>query len=351
MRILWVGKASQNASAGDEVFDRMVIGCIRASGHTVIEIFPRRLSQTRSLFNLCIRRIPHYRSWYDCSDNYAALKAACIDCDGALVSWEPFDKLAYSLPIPTIPILHNVTSSSLPAFLPRSFAARILATHARRWENVCYSSRRFLAVACLSLTDLAGLRIRFPHTRLLHCPPGAPPPTPLAANATFRPEIVVTGTYGWTPKNRDVLRFAHEYAPQPGRLDVFADGLPQQATRMLAARPIVRDTTRSTIRLGLITDRFTAGHKLKTTEYIGGNCIVLTFADIEQDFLDIPDREYFIRKLKHAREITSHAAELSRVDPAELRSRFAEFKRRCLECFDWRLTSDRLLATLAEGVK
>ncbi len=30
MRILWVGKASHNSSAGDEVYDRKVIACIRA---------------------------------------------------------------------------------------------------------------------------------------------------------------------------------------------------------------------------------------------------------------------------------------------------------------------------------
>jgi hypothetical protein len=351
MRILWVGKASQNATAGDEVFDRKVINCIRSRGHTVIEVCPRRLSKVRSLFNLCARRIPHYRSWYDCDDNYDALRAASKDCDRALVSWEPFDRLAYSLAIPTIPILHNITSSSLPAFLPNSLAARLLAAQAKRWENVCYSSGRFLAIACLSLTDLAGLRRRFPQTKFLHCPPGAPPQALLAADAVFRPELVVTGTYEWTPKRRDASRFAEEYAGATGRLEVFADALPEQATRMLGARPIVRNATGNTIRLGLITDRFRAGHKLKTTEYIASNCIVLTFADIEEDFLDIPDREFFIRQLHHAREITAHAAELSRVDPSELRSRFADFKHRCLERFDWRLTSDRLLASLAEGVQ
>ena len=172
-----------------------------------------------------------------------------------------------------------------------------------------------------------------------------------APDATFRSELIITGTYEWTPKRRDVMRFAREYAAEPQRLAVFADALPVQGEQLLTARPIVRDTSGQSIRLGLITDRFTAGHKLKTTEYIAGNCVVLTFAEIEQDFLDLPDREFFIRPLKHAREIASHAAQLSCVDPGELRMRFSGFKRRCIERFDWQTTADRLLAALSEGVQ
>ena len=170
-------------------------------------------------------------------------------------------------------------------------------------------------------------------------------------DATFRPELIVTGTYDWIPKKRDVMRFAREYAAEPQRLAVFADALPVQGEQLLAARPIVRDTSGQSIRLGLITDRFTAGHKLKTTEYIAGNCVVLTFAEIEQDFLELPDREFFIRQLKHAREIASHAGQLSSVDPGELLIRFSEFKRRCIERFDWQTTADSLLAALSEGVR
>jgi hypothetical protein len=348
MRILWVGKASRNASAGDEVYDRKVISGIRARGHTVIEVNPSRVSKSRSLINLIFRRIPHYRSWYDCDGNYAALKAASYNCDAALVSWEPFDKLAYSLAIPTIPILHNITSSSLPAFLQRSVIARLLAWHAKQWEDTCYSSANFLAVACLSLTDLAGLQRRFPGIKLLHCPPGSPSPIPLSDDATVRSELVITGTYGWRAKRRDALRFAREYARVAGRLEVFADALPAEANRLLSSRPIIKESTGNTIRFGIITDRFAAGHKLKTTEYIAGNCIVLTFAEIEEDFHDIPDREFFIRKLSHASEIGSHVAEVNRVDVRELRSRFSAFKRRCLDRFDWQLTSDYLLAALTE---
>lgn len=351
MRILWVGKGSHNANAGDEVYDRKVIACIRARGHTVIEVHPRRVSKSRSLVNVVYGRIPHYRSWYESDDNYAALFAASRDCDAALVSWEPFDRLAYRLTIPAIPILHNVTSSSLLAFLPRRIAPRMLAWQAKRWEQVCYSSSKFLAIGCLSLTDLAALERRFPGAKLLHCPPGAPPPIPLSDEATVRSQLVVTGTYGWTPKRRDALRFAREYAAEARRLDICADALPEDAERLLSPRPIVQDATGHTIRFGLITDRFSAGHKLKTTEYIAGNCIVLTFADIEKDFHDIPDREFFIRKLTHASEIAAHVADVSRLQSGELRGRLSDFKRCCLARFDWQLTADRLLAALTEGVK
>ncbi len=45
-------------------------------------------------------------------------------------------------------------------------------------------------------------------------------------------------------------------------------GLPAEAERLLSPRPIGQDATGDAIRFGVITDRFAAGHKLKTTEYV-----------------------------------------------------------------------------------
>ena len=83
------------------------------------------------------------------------------------------------------------------------------------------------------------------------------------------------------------------------------------------------------IRLGLITDRFEAGHKLKTLSYIAQNIIVLSFSDVAQDFRDIPDHLFFIRLLTNVADIAGHVAQLAAVDPSELRARLELFQQRC----------------------
>ena len=50
------------------------------------------------------------------------------------------------------------------------------------------------------------------------------------------------------------------------------------------------------LRIGLITDRFEAGHKLKTLAYVANNRIVLSFAEVGFDFVHIPYHDLFIRK-------------------------------------------------------
>jgi hypothetical protein len=94
----------------------------------------------------------------------------------------------------------------------------------------------------------------------------------------------------------------------------------------------------------LITDRFVAGHKLKIGYYLANNAIVLSFADVAEEFADIPDHEFFIRRIGDARHISRHVAAVSAEEPRHLCIRLATFKERCAEAFSWHRCARSLLA-------
>jgi hypothetical protein len=274
MRILWVGKApddnaSGDGAAGDEIFDRKILSALRAEGVNPIRVAPERVSKPREILNL-LRWVPHYRARYASRRNHDLLRRAAQGCDVALCSWEPFDALAYSLPCPVIPILHNVTSRSLPSMFPRNKAAALAAFRAGLWEKHIYPSSRFPAIAVLSCRDQAHVESLAPGKPVLFTPPGMPPLVPLAETAGFKPEVLISGTYDWLPKHRDIIAFAEEYGRSALRLSVLANGLPAEVAEILQPGPLPAQLPGDAVRLGLIPDRFDAGHKLKTTYTLTG---------------------------------------------------------------------------------
>jgi hypothetical protein len=166
----------------------------------------------------------------------------------------------------------------------------------------------------------------------------------LVPDAPLKRELVLLGTYDWYPKRRDVTVFSREYASLSERLPIFTSALPPAAAASMSfAQPLQAGDYGDAIRFGLITDRFEAGHKLKTLAYIAQNQIVLSFADVRRDFDQIPDYAFFIRKLASTVDIASHVAEVAALDPDTLRTRFLEFQRRCAELFTWETVADRLV--------
>lgn len=341
MRMLWVGKASEDGAAGDEVYDRKIISAIKARGVDVAQVSPERVSKAQEGFNL-LAGGAYYRASYAAAANHRRLADASAHCDVAICSWEPFDALASRLSIPVIPILHNITSRSLPAMFPGHHVAGFLARRAGIWERRTYgSSGPFAAIAVLARADEAYVRTLRHDGGVLYAPPGLPPEMELDPHATFRPEIVISGTYDWRPKRRDVILFAQELAGLPAAPTVHAEALPDEAARLLAQKPI--DQRPDAIRLGLIPDRFKAGYKLKAGYYLANNCIVLSYADVRDDFASIPDAPFFVRKIDHARDIANHLREIEAVEPEMLRKRMKAFRNACASAFSWTASADVLL--------
>jgi hypothetical protein len=343
MRILWIGKRPGDGAAGDEVFDRNTIAACRRRGHEIDLFHPAQVSRPAELANL-LAGLPHYRTRFAAAANAAGIAQRLAAYDAVIASWEPFDVLARGLRPPSVMILHNITSRSLPSLFPANRLARLAAARARAWERRCYRRTEFAAIAALSRRDLAYLQTLPDAPPLLLLPPGMPPCVPLAEDATLQPELVLSGTFDWVPKRRDILRFATEHAAGTDRLAVRAGPLPPAAAQLLqpAPQPSAAESA-AHLRLGVITDRFEAGHKLKTMAYIANNAIVLSFAEVAFDFADIPDHDLFIRRIDAAGEIPRHLAALSALGPAALRDRFRAFQARCAQRFTWDTVAETLL--------
>ena len=346
MHILWVGKEPGEGAAGDEIYDRKIIAAAEEAGARITRFYPGKISRTARVANV-VRGIAHYRNLYDSDANRSALRKVAAGFDIAICSWEPFDRLAAALPCPVIPILHNVTSAALPAMLPRSVLARLPAAQASRWEKAAYANGQFPVIAVLSKDDQAHIsQLRSPAT-VLYAPPGMPEPIPLDPAAMFKAEILISGTFDWYPKRRDMISFAREYSALSHQLPVLADALPIQASRMLSTRPMLSNF-KDAIRVGLIPDRFTAGHKLKATFYIANNAVVLSYANIASEFADIEDHDFFIRKLENATDIERHVAELGAFSSDVLVQRMEDFKKRCAKRFSWSASTSVLLGAAVE---
>ncbi|HEV7719122.1 MAG TPA: hypothetical protein VGO70_09125 [Arsenicitalea sp.] len=346
MRVLWIGKACEDAAAGNEIYDRRMIAALRDHGFEIDVISPQPVSPARELANLA-RGIPHYRARYGSSANRALL-AVAARYPIAVCSWEPFDMLAHALACPVIPILHNITSRSLRSMYPTNPVAKLLAMRAAQWERDAYGGGRFAATVVLSRADEAYVCSIAPAARIIYAPPGLPPVTPLSPNARFVPEMVIAGTFDWRAKRRDILRLASEWQAGGLNLKVVSDPLPETAAAKFRATSRSLSDNAAAIRIGVVPDRFEAGHKLKVGAYIANNAMVLSFADPGTEYRGIEDAGYFIRQIQAVDDIRTVASELAAVDPEQLRRRWLAFQVRVQHQFCWHNSMTAIASALVE---
>lgn len=346
MRILWIGKGSVNPAGGDEVYDRKVLAFIRET-HDVDIFHPEPATRLKRLINLAAG-IPIHRASYYTRENVIQLKRliAKVPYDAVVTSWEPFDFLAnYSKR--NIVILHNMTSDAICQIFPENLIARLYSARVRRWESKLYRRHNIAALIVLSQRDADIVR--------QHCDidpivahPGSPPQADLSDMAEFKPEIVISGTYDWLPKRRDLKRLAHLYSQLNNRPKVRYDvAMPRSIMDKLTPKTIHQHEFKEAIRIGIIPDTFSAGHKLKSTFYIAQNCVVASFSDVASDFRGLPHSALFIRRVRTMSDLAQLQAELEAMDPQQLRDLFSEFKEACLRRFDWQLTA----ATISKAIE
>ncbi len=346
-KILWIGKSSGARASGNEIYDSELVAALRRGGDEIVTVAPVAASRLMEICKLLIG-YPIYRSRYAGSANLASLSAAFAesDFDFAVCSWEHLDWLAYHLPGKVVPILHNVSSLALASLYPGAFFADLARLRVLNWEKRAYGSGRFPAIAVLSQGDADFVKSIAPNAEVVLAPPGMPAGAPLEPDARFAAEIILSGTYDWRPKRRDAEAFAREYAISGLRYPVFADNWPTSLQSTLAVAPLKEAPTHA-IRIGLIPDRFQAGHKLKTTYYIANNAIIFTYADVSRDFAGIEDHSFFIRTIAHVSDIPEHVEEFAKMPADELVRRFQRFKAACERRFSW----DRSARDLVRGAE
>jgi hypothetical protein len=240
-------------------------------------------------------------------------------------------------------VAHNV--QSVVASSDPSPIVRATAEIARRFERRYYDARGTTLV-CISNTDIAGLKAAGVDRHDVYlAPPGVPPAKPLAEHATVQRELMLTGSYGWWRKRRDLKRLAAE--KWDATLPIVATDADALAMLGDRAAPLPDSFDWSAaLRFGLVSDRFQGGFKLKVLEYIANNCVVLSYCDMSPEFGGIPDADLFVRHIGSMVEADAIGRELA-MDADQTVARFRIFKAAVMERFSW----DRCLAPLADAVR
>ena len=226
---------------------------------------------------------------------------------------------------------HSLVAATDPSLIGR-FMEPIAAAFERRW----YANQAARLIV-ISNADLAGLRrVGVRRDDILLAPAGAPPASRLTRDAPVLQEAVITGSYGWWRKRRDLKTFA--LGPSLGA-PVYAVDPVALAILGAEGRCLIEAggwSWEKGLRFGLVTDRFLGGFKLKSVEYVAKNCVVLSLSDIRAEFEGLPHAEEFVRYIGGGKAEAARTIELMCQEPhAPTIARFLEFKSACMRRFEW----------------
>lgn len=333
MTLLWLGKETSAGTGGDDIYEIKTKKALDDAGRSVTSLFVPKVSRARRIFNFLTGK-PYYRELYFQPDIAAKVTQMAPQFESVIISWEPMDIYALYGTVQKTLILHNVTSDAVRQIFPGRFLANLLSRYARIWEAHIYNSDKVRSIVVLSKRDRDIVQEIAPKKPVFVAPPGAPPATDLSPAALLRCELVISGTFDWFPKKRDMQKFDREFAEAGLTYPVLTDGAQ------------IGD---GDVRFGVITDRFAAGHKLKTMFYIANNCVVLSYCDVSSDFEDLPFSSRFIRRVENAAQLNSAIQSLKEQWNDELCGAFSIFKSACLARFSWKNTAAEIEEALEVG--
>lgn len=345
--VLWVGKAPVNGG-GDEIYDRRVIQHLAAAAAiTRLEMHPQSVP-TR--LGSLVRGIPHPRYKYAGPAAQRRFREAAAQHDHVVISWESFDTLVGMAPAGTTLIVHNVMSDVLAQLYGRHPLLRWAGVQSRRWEKRTYC-RAGLRLVALSQRDRCLLEELVPGAEVIVAPPGMPPRVALASDRVI-PEVVLSGSYGWAPKRRDLLAVAGELGRSSvrGTMPGWRHDLPLPDERAAAplrdvSRPITADDYAEGLRFGLIPDSFVGGFKLKATYYVANNCVLLARCDIRSEFAGLPHADEFVHFTPALVDIVRVSREIAEGAGPDLFARWRQFQAACADRFSWQHCAETIATT------
>lgn len=332
-------------SSGDEVMYRRSLNYLaRAADLETVEL--QAVPQLRKLLNLLL--LPAELTRYRGAANIRRIsqRVSTAQFDTVLFFNEvtfPMIGAVRGLGCKPVLVAHNV--HSVVARTDPSPLIRATTQIAARFERRTYGDPEVILV-CISQTDVDGLRlVGVNRNDIRIAPPGAPNSFPLAIDSKILPELILTGSYGWWRKRRDLRKLVSGLKSLKSR--IFASDV--TALKLLGKHA---NATRfedinwsGGLRFGIISDRFLGGFKLKALEYIARNCVVVAHCDLSREFRGLP----------YADEMVLHVDSLLEVQPlidrmlvneVETMRRFQVFQRACLLRYAW----DTCLHPLGEAV-
>jgi hypothetical protein len=347
--LLWVGKQPkriERATDGDEIYDKEVTNILE-SQFAINRLYIAPQSKTDQVVGL-LAGLPHPRYKYYSRSILKEFAAKASSADHIVISWEAIEYLALTPIRPITLIVHNVMSDTLNEIMHANFAAKLAALQSKYWEGRLYAKEN-LHIVVLSNRDKSLIQSLAPSARVTVAAPGCPTPLSMNQDRIIR-EIVISGSYGWRPKRRDLLLVADEFSRSDLEL-VFRHDKPlpkPKGSSLFHEHSISIDKTEYSqgLRIGLIPDTFLSGFKLKSTYYIAMNCVIASRCDIRGEFTGLPYAEEFVRVVRSLDDLNALYLELSLADSG-LFDRWNSFKQACLAHFSWEHTAEAIRSTIS----
>lgn len=360
MRIFWVNRKVTNDGGGDAVFDRNIVRELRRR-HEVHTLSVAKNPLRRRLRRMISPVLPPDRAGFGTSADVARLASvvASREFDAVVISHEHLDYMAAGIAgvatrtgTPTFVINHNVTSAAMKSILGGR-RGEVAGSYFRAYERRALTPDKVKGLFVLSVDDQRLLGQITGRRDVAVVLPGAPPARDLAGSAGIARDVVLLGSYDWFPKRWSLRRFADEWkvlSPPPARL-YADDGVPTPIREELGALPATEIDLSESIRFGILTDRFKAGHKLKTAAYLMSNCVVLSFVDVAEDFRFSAHADLFIRRLSRLDQVAAIINEFQAMPTSCVRQRLVELKGDIATHMSWSAQAETLSNTLIGRVR
>ncbi|MDX2233266.1 MAG: hypothetical protein NW200_02095 [Hyphomonadaceae bacterium] len=320
---------------GDAVVLRKVVAALQA--RFACDIFTVR-GERRALVkavSMLRHQVPSEWAGYqgvEAREAFAARLSATA-YDHVFILYEALFHLAADAPPGGPPVTlyaHNVPSQFAVEDGPLDTFLRTLAQRAERRTFTTPGARLVL----ISQADrAAAMRTGLAGADVAVAPPGAPPSIPLSEDAAFKPECVITGSYAWWRKRRDLKRFADFVGVRT--VHGFDPGVKSVMPSSVLHAGMQEFDWAGAVRLGIVTDRFGGGFKLKTLEYVARNCAIFSSAPIMAEFAAFPHAARFVFDNRDPSQLGAVLHELAARDPAILRAEFTAFKDACCAHYAW----------------
>ncbi len=163
------------------------------------------------------------------------------------------------------------------------------------------------------------------------------------------PIVVFTGNYKWSLKEQALNNvFRNKYE---GQLQLVAinvdDCFKETAVKYNTSISYLEDMSKMEgIKIGVITDDFLSGFKLKALELITLGCCLVSFSDIRAEFEGIPHADLFIHVIDSLSEVDEIYMQLNQLEG--LSDKFSLFYNEIHDKFNWNKTASDIFETISK---
>lgn len=282
MNIKFVSSQSpDNYRGGDSIYDKKIFQALVDQEASMSRIYLQPVTRSKQISNAIIKGVPPAYAGYCSERNIEVLSKLDNEKTCLIVSHErlalPLFNSAYRGRV--FFIIHNLMSAAEGRFKGfMDYQERIL-----RLEDQIFS-RPNTIVGVLSEREYQKARAIWPRSEIRLVPPGIGSPFLSSPSELDVSQLHLSGSTEWWLKRRDQKWFQRRYnGPVPLREEELRDD--------------------GRLRIAVVPDRFLAGFKLKTSDLLSRNTIILSLVDLRRDFSEELRPYNTVRNINHPRDV------------------------------------------------